>query len=81
MDQRILEAVEVIIPNLHWRYSGVTATNRMIAPRIAKRVRTVWLGRDAPAGIAQISLTDLLRPRRCPPPADPSSGMRGAMTR
>jgi mannosyltransferase len=64
MDERALEAVEVIVPNLHWRYSGVTATNRMIAPRIAKRVRTVWLGRDAPDGIARLSLIDLLRLRR-----------------
>jgi mannosyltransferase len=64
MDQRALEAIEVIVPNLHWRYSGVTATNRMIAPRLAGRVRIGWLGRDATDGITRISLRDLLRLRR-----------------
>jgi mannosyltransferase len=64
MDQRALEAIEVIVPNLHWRYSGVTATNRMIAPRLAERVRAGWLGRHAPDGIAQMSLGDLLALRR-----------------
>ncbi len=51
----------VIIPNLHWRYSGVTATNRMIAPRIATLLPAVWLGSDAPAGIERLSLGGLLR--------------------
>ena len=32
MDQR---DTQIIIANLHWRYSGVTATNRMVAPKIA----------------------------------------------
>ncbi|MGZ8330687.1 MAG: glycosyltransferase family 4 protein [Rhodoplanes sp.] len=64
MDQRALEAIEVIVPNLHWRYSGVTATNRMIAPRLAERVRAAWLGRHAPDGIAQMSFGDLLTLRR-----------------
>lgn len=64
MNQRAVEAVEVIVPNLHWRYSGVTATNRMVAPRLAQRVRVAWLGRDAPDGVAQMSFVDLLRLRR-----------------
>jgi mannosyltransferase len=55
--------LEVIIPNLHWRYSGVTAANRMIAPRLAALCRAGWLGSDAPAGIATLSLRDLLRLR------------------
>ncbi len=53
--------VQVIIPNLHWRYSGVTATNRMIAPRIARLLPAAWLGRDAPAGITRLTFRDLLR--------------------
>lgn len=51
----------VIIPNLHWRYSGVTATNRMVAPRIAALVPAVWLGSDAPEGIGRLSFAGLLR--------------------
>jgi mannosyltransferase len=49
----------VIVPNLHWRYSGVTATNRMIAPRLAAMCDLVWLGRDAPDGVRRIGLRDL----------------------
>ena len=26
--------LELIVPNLHRRYSGVTATNRMVAPKL-----------------------------------------------
>jgi mannosyltransferase len=61
MDNKSLTGLEVIIPNLHWRYSGVTATNRMIAPRLAKLVHAGWLGRDAPEGITRLGFGDLLR--------------------
>ena len=40
--------LQLIVPNLHRRYSGVTATNRMVAPRLAKMFRAAWLGSDAP---------------------------------
>lgn len=63
MDERSLTEVEVIIPNLHWRYSGVTATNRMNAPWLARLLNTAWFGPDAPEGIARLSLIDLLRLR------------------
>ena len=66
MDDRSLTGLEVIIPNLHWRYSGVTATNRMIAPRLARLVPSAWLGRDAPEGIARLNFGDLLRLRAMP---------------
>jgi mannosyltransferase len=59
-----LEAVEVLVPNLTLRYSGVTATNRMIAPRIAATMRVAWLGRDAPEGVPQLRWSDLWRLRR-----------------
>jgi mannosyltransferase len=52
--------LEAIVPNLHWRYSGVTATNRMIAPLLARRLSAVWLGPDAPDGIARMTCRDLL---------------------
>jgi mannosyltransferase len=57
-------ALQVIVPNLHRRYSGVTATNRMVAPRLAKLYRAAWFGSDAPQGIARIGPVDLLRLRR-----------------
>ncbi len=58
-----LSELDVIIPNLHWNYTGVTATNRMIAPRIARLVVARWLGRDAPEGIETMSFGDLMRLR------------------
>ena len=53
--------LQLIVPNLHRRYSGVTATNRMVAPKLAKMFRAAWLGPDAPEGIAGIGVADLLR--------------------
>ncbi len=53
--------LQLIVPNLHRRYSGVTATNRMVAPRLAKLVRAAWFGSDAPEGIARLSLADLFK--------------------
>src|SRR5690349_19758521 len=53
--------LQVIVPNLHRRYSGVTATNRMVAPRLAKLYRAAWLGSNAPDGIAELGLSGLLR--------------------
>jgi mannosyltransferase len=52
--------LQLIVPNLHRRYSGVTATNRMVAPKLARMVRAAWLGSDAPDGIARMGLADLL---------------------
>jgi mannosyltransferase len=53
--------LQLLVPNLHRRYSGVTATNRMVAPKLAKMFCAAWLGRDAPDGIARIGAADLLR--------------------
>ena len=53
--------LQLIVPNLHRRYSGVTATNRMVAPRLAKMFRAAWLGPDAPDGIARIGLGELAK--------------------
>jgi mannosyltransferase len=55
-----LTDLDVIIPNLHWNYTGVTATNRMIAPRIARLARARWFGPDAPDGIETMTLPDVL---------------------
>jgi mannosyltransferase len=60
--------LQVIVPNLHWRYTGVTATNRMVSPRLSKLFRAAWLGSDAPAGIARMGFGDLLKLWRRPAP-------------
>src|ERR1700692_1542151 len=36
--------LQVIVANLHWRYSGVTATSRMVSPKLANMFRAAWLG-------------------------------------
>src|SRR5882757_9442110 len=53
--------LQLIVPNLHRRYSGVTATNRMVAPKLAQMFRAGWLGSHAPEGIARIGWLDLLK--------------------
>ena len=53
--------LQLIVPNLHRRYSGVTATNRMVAPKLARMFRAAWLGSHAPEGIARIGFSDLLK--------------------
>ena len=55
------EDLRLIVPNLHRRYSGVTATNRMVAPKLAKMLKAAWFGPDAPDGIARLGFADLLR--------------------
>src|SRR6202022_1402805 len=53
--------LQLVVPNLHRRYSGVTATNRMVSPKLAKMFRAGWLGPDAPDGIARIGVVDLVK--------------------
>src|ERR1700749_1390046 len=52
--------LQLIVPNLHRRYSGVTATNRMVAPKLANMLRAAWFGPDAPDGMARMGVSDLL---------------------
>ena len=66
-DDKALDALEVVIPNLNWRYSGGTAVNRTIAPLIAERWRAAWFGPDRPEGIVGLGLGDLVRLRFRPP--------------
>jgi mannosyltransferase len=61
IDASILRDLQLIVPNLHRRYSGVTATNRMVAPKLAKLFGAAWFGPDAPEGIARMDITDLLK--------------------
>ena len=59
LPQGLQKDLQVIVPNLHRRYSGVTATNRMVAPKLAKLVRAAWFGSYRPDGIAGMGLGDL----------------------
>ena len=61
--------IEVIIPNLNWRYSGGTATNQAIAPRLARMMGLAWLGANRPNGVMRLTFGDLMRvyARRTPP--------------
>jgi mannosyltransferase len=61
IDTQAARQLQLIVPNLHRRYSGVTATNRMVAPKLAKLFRAAWLGSDAPDGIARMGIADLLK--------------------
>jgi mannosyltransferase len=61
IENNAAENLQLIVPNLHRRYSGVTATNRMVAPKLAKKLAAAWLGPDPPAGIARIGVADLLK--------------------
>ena len=63
MDDQALSELSVVIPNLHWRYSGVTATNRAVAPVIGRHLRAAWLGSHAPDGVPRSTLGDLIRLR------------------
>jgi len=60
--------LQLIVPNLHRRYSGVTATNRMVAPKLAHMFRAAWFGSHRPDGIAAMGFSDLMRLWRRPRP-------------
>lgn len=60
MGKEDVSALELIVANLHWRYTGVTATSRAVAPLLARSFRAAWLGPDAPEGIARLGVGDLL---------------------
>src|SRR6201991_633295 len=61
IDAQAARQLQLIVPNLHRRYSGVTATNRMVTPKLAKLFRAAWFGPDAPDGIVRIGVADLLK--------------------
>ena len=61
VENNFAENLQLIVPNLHRRYSGVTATNRMVAPKLAQIFRAAWLGSDAPEGISRMRVADLAK--------------------
>ncbi len=68
IDDHTAENLQLIVPNLHWRFTGVTATNRMVAPRLAKVFQAAWFGSDAPEGVARLEMADLAKLWRRPAP-------------
>ena len=54
IENNSIRDLQLIVPNLHRRYSGVTATNRMVAPKLARIYEAAWLGPHAPDGIARM---------------------------
>jgi mannosyltransferase len=67
LDRQALDELELIVPNLNWRYSGVTAANRAMAPRLANHCRAAWLGPHRPEGVPPLRIAELLRLRFHPP--------------
>ena len=61
IENNLASDLQLIVPNLHRRYSGVTATNRMVAPKLARMYRAAWLGPHAPDGIARMGFAELLK--------------------
>jgi mannosyltransferase len=61
LDDISARPLELIVANLHWRYTGVTATSRSVAPLVAREISAAWLGSDAPDGIVRLGLGGLLK--------------------
>src|ERR1700733_6731312 len=61
IDAQAALQLQLIVPNLHRRYSGVTATNRMVAPKLARMLAAAWLGPGAPGGIGRMGIADLAK--------------------
>ena len=61
IENNLASDLQLIVPNLHRRYSGVTATNRMVAPKLARMYRAAWLGPHAPDGIARMGFAEFLK--------------------
>jgi mannosyltransferase len=68
IDNNSARDLQLIVPNLHRRYSGVTATNRMVAPKLAQLFCAAWFGPDAPDGIVRMGVVDILKLWRRPAP-------------
>jgi mannosyltransferase len=61
IENNLAADLQLIVPNLHRRYSGVTATNRAVSPRLARLFRAAWLGPHRPDGIAAMGFADLMK--------------------
>ena len=66
-----LHALEVLHPNLHKRYSGVTTTILAVAPQMAKLANTALVGRWTAPGVPNISVRDVSKLGKSIPPTRP----------
>ncbi len=66
-----LRALEVLHPNLHKRYSGVTTTILAVAPQMAKLAKTALVGRWTAPGVPTISVNDVRKLGRSVPATKP----------
>lgn len=71
MEREALEALEVLHPNLHRRYSGVTTTILAVAPRMAKLARTALVGTITTPGVDTVSLKEVKSLKATLPAARP----------
>ena len=65
--------VEVLHPNLHHRYSGVTTTILSLAPAMARLCRVALVGSGEAKGVPKLSLREVVRLRRSLPPGRAAS--------
>lgn len=56
-----LRDIDVIAPNLHWRFSGITATIRALVPVQSGMCRIAVIGPDMPASVPTIGFFELMR--------------------
>lgn len=63
--------IEVIAPNLKFRYSGITSTIAALLPVQERELRIASVGPNLPPGWPQVTLRDLLRNGRHAPPGRP----------
>jgi mannosyltransferase len=63
--------VEVLHPNLHHRYSGVTTTILSLAPAMARLCRVALVGSGEAKGVPTLSLSAVARLRSSLPPGRP----------
>src|SRR5690349_18579634 len=61
IENHLADELQLIVPDPHRHYFGVTATNGIVAPKLAKMFRAAWFGSHAPEGIAGSGFADLLR--------------------
>jgi len=67
-----LSRIEVVVPNLSARYSGVTSTIIALLPEHMKRLNIAAIGPNLPDRLPRITFSDLLRRGFAPPAGRPA---------
>lgn len=71
MDTRQMQEIEVILPSLNRRFSGVTATVVALLPHQARAMKLATVGWRLPPIVPNLGLLDLWRVLRTPPTTRP----------